>query len=118
MERHFPEMGRRIKLRRKELGITQEKLAESLGVSPNHLSGIETGVQNPSICFFVDLCETLKVTPDYLLLGSMHSNSVSADIMDNLKLCQTEDIEILKKLTEYFVERNQKNYNQKNRPLN
>lgn len=113
MERHFPEMGRRIKLRRKELGITQEKLAESLGISPNHLSGIETGVQNPSIGFFVDLCEILKVTPDYLLLGSMHANSVSADITDNLRLCQPQVLEILQKLTEFLVERNQKN-----RPLN
>lgn len=112
--RHFSEMGRRIKLRRKELGITQEKLAEMLGVSPNHISGVETGVQNPSFGFFVDLCEILRVTPDYLLLGSMHADSVSADIIDGLRLCSPEDVEMLRKMVEFLIERNQKKLNADN----
>lgn len=107
MNSRFSEMGHRIKLRRKELGITQEKLAESLGVSPNHLSGIETGAQNPSIGFFTDICEDLDVTPDYLLLGSMHSDSVPEDIADSLRLCSPDDLELIRKIVNIFVERNQ-----------
>ncbi len=107
MSRRFSEMGRRIKLRRKELGITQEKLAENLGVSPNHLSGIETGAQNPSISFFADICDALDVTPDYLLLGSMHAESVPEDITDSLRLCSPQDLALIRKIVRVFVERNQ-----------
>lgn len=106
MKNRFSEMGRRIKIRRKELGMTQEKLAENLGVSPNHLSGVETGTQNPSIGFFADICNALGVTPDYLLLGSLHANSVPEDIADSLRLCNEEDLILIKKIVNVFVEKN------------
>ena len=38
MTSQYAEMGRRIKLRRKELKIKQSEMAESLNISNNHLS--------------------------------------------------------------------------------
>ena len=49
MTSQYAEMGRRIKLRRKELKIKQSEMAESLNISNNHLSSIETGKQKPNI---------------------------------------------------------------------
>ena len=46
MESQYTEMGRRIKLRRKELKIKQSEMAEALNVSNNHISSIETGNKN------------------------------------------------------------------------
>ena len=42
-------LGNRIKLRRKELKITQATLAELSGISLNTLSRIEVGKANPTI---------------------------------------------------------------------
>ncbi len=106
MKKEFTEMGCRIRLRRKELGITQETLAETLGISPNHLSGIETGTQNPSIRLFADICGALDVTPDYLLLGSIHAGNLPEDIADSLQLCSPKDLGRIRKIVNVFVEEN------------
>lgn len=42
MSRNFNAMGTRIKMRRKELKMSQAELAEKINVSNNHISSIET----------------------------------------------------------------------------
>ena len=69
-------MGNRIKLRRKELHIKQSELAERLDISNNHISSIENGREKPSLDMFLKICEELKVTPDYLLLGNVHASQI------------------------------------------
>ena len=80
MKQQYLEMGNRIKLRRKELKIKQNELAELLDISNNHMSSIETGKQKPSMDTFIKICEKLQVTPDYLLLGCMHMVIIPQDI--------------------------------------
>ena len=75
-------MGNRIKIRRKELRIKQAELAERLNISNNHMSSIENGRQKPSLDIFIQICNLLNVTPDYLLLGSTHAYNIPQDIMD------------------------------------
>ena len=84
MEFKYKEMGTRIKVRRKELKIKQSELAERINISNNHMSSIETGKEKLSIDVFVKICEALNVTPDYLLLGCIHSNNISQNIIDKL----------------------------------
>ena len=67
-------MGTRMKRRRKELKMSQAELAEKVNVSNNHISSIETGKQIPSLTTFVKICEQLDTTPDFLLLGSLHTD--------------------------------------------
>ena len=43
----FIKMGQRIQYYRQKADLTQEKLAEKIGLSPNHLSRIEAGKHNP-----------------------------------------------------------------------
>lgn len=111
LEEQFIAMGRRIRLRRKELGLTQYKLAELLEMSNNHLSAIENGREKPSLEKFVILCEMLKTTPDFLLLGNLHSCNVSQNIFDNLRLCNEEDIKLAGQIIELLVARNQNVWN-------
>ena len=110
MTSQYAEMGRRIKLRRKELKIKQSEMAESLNISNNHLSSIETGKQKPSLDLFISICEYLNVTPDYLLLGALHSYNIHQDILDKLRLCSQEDIELTKDFVELLVVRNSTNH--------
>lgn len=109
----FIEIGRRIQLRRKELRIRQYELAEQLNVSNNHISAIENGREKPSIDLLLELCEALAVTPDYLLLGNMHANDISQNIMDSLRLCSENDVELARKFIILLVERNKNNFNDK-----
>lgn len=55
--------------KRKEQGLSQEKLAEQIGISKNHLSNIERGNNVPTLKFIIDICNILGETPDYYILG-------------------------------------------------
>jgi transcriptional regulator with XRE-family HTH domain len=51
-----------VKLRREELGLTQEDLAERAGIHRTYLSDIERGFRNPSLVNIERLAAGLTVT--------------------------------------------------------
>lgn len=106
MELQYKEMGTRIKVRHRELKIKQAELAETLEISNNHMSSIENGRQKPSLDTLIGICRCLNVTPDYLLLGTMHAYNIPQDILDKLRLCNQSDIELARDFIELLVKRN------------
>ena len=48
-------LSERIAALRKERGLTQEQLAEIIGVTPTHMSVIERGVKAPKLETFVKI---------------------------------------------------------------
>ena len=64
-----------IKEKRKELGITQEELAEKLFVTEKAISRWETGRGTPDISLLIPLSEELKVDVSELLNGEENKNS-------------------------------------------
>lgn len=52
--------GLRMKSLRKNKGWTQEYLAERMGVTPNYLSSIERGHENPTFNTLLKLSDALK----------------------------------------------------------
>ena len=61
--------GRRLKECRELIGMTQEELAQMVGVEKQHISRIERGSRACSIDLLVILASTLHVSTDYLLTG-------------------------------------------------
>jgi len=62
-------IGKRIRKRRQELKLTQEDLARALGLTPQHISGIEQDKRSPSLASLAKLAEELGITVDYLVTG-------------------------------------------------
>ena len=62
-------LGKRIKERRQILKITQQELAQSLGITPQHISAIEQDKWAPSLTLLPKLAEELGVSIDYLVSG-------------------------------------------------
>ena len=114
MEIDYPAIGKRIANRRKQLGLKQNILAEKLNMSNNYLSGIERGNEKPSLEVLVKICNSLQVTPDYLLMGNMYSNIVPQNIINGLQLCTEEDILLLNAIMQHLVERRSKKWNSDN----
>ena len=54
-------IGRRIKELRKSKGLSQEKLAELAETSPNYLSRMERGTENPTLDMLIKLSNALEV---------------------------------------------------------
>lgn len=63
------QIGKRISLRRKELNMTQEHLAELIGLSLQSISCIELGKKGIRPENLIKLCQALDVTSDYVLFG-------------------------------------------------
>ncbi|MBR6772369.1 MAG: helix-turn-helix transcriptional regulator [Clostridia bacterium] len=62
-------MGIRISQRRKELRLTQEQLAEKMGLSLQSISCIELGKKAIRPENLANLCTHLEVSSDYILFG-------------------------------------------------
>ena len=71
MEINYADIGRRIRERRLQLGITQEKLAELIGIGIPHMSGIENGKTTFSFKKSVRIVNVLGMSMDELLCGSL-----------------------------------------------
>ena len=57
----------KIQARRKALGLSQEELAQRMGVSRQSVTKWETGLSAPDLDRLVELADTLGVSLDYLL---------------------------------------------------
>ena len=68
-EKLLKDIGKRINLRRKELGFTQEELAEYMDVSVQMISNLELGKKAIRPENLVKLCNTLNTSADYILQG-------------------------------------------------
>ncbi len=69
------EIGKRIQVRRTEFGLTQEKLAEYIGVSPSFISEIERGNRICSINVLVNIADVLELNLDNLINGLNEKNA-------------------------------------------
>lgn len=67
-------IGKRIKKIRIEKNISQENLAEKVGVSTTHMSHIETGSTKLSLNVFVKIVDALKISADIILDNNFNTN--------------------------------------------
>ena len=57
---------KKMKIARIDCDLTQEQLAEKIGVSRQTIGLIEAGNYNPSISLCIDICKALNKTLDEL----------------------------------------------------
>lgn len=74
-------IGTRIREAREAKHLTQEQLAEMVGVSPTHMSVIERGVKGPRLRTFIAIANALDTTSDSLLLDVLN-NSVQIEVTE------------------------------------
>ena len=74
-------VGKRIKLARELAGLTQEKLAEIIGVSRTAVVRWESGETDPTIDHLIEMTKVLKVSADFLL-GTNDTDQVMNTLME------------------------------------
>lgn len=80
----------RIKKFRKKANLTQEQLAEKIGLSRNGLSNLECGNNKLSYKTLIQLCDALEICPCELTCGVDHK-TVDENIADLIKHMDDED---------------------------
>lgn len=58
----YKKLGLKIKTRRKELGLTQQQLADKMNISLNFVGKIEVAFSKPSLDTLIDIAATLETT--------------------------------------------------------
>ena len=97
----FNALGQRIAKRRKDLGMTQEDMAERAGLTPTHVRNIERAYTKCSLDALWKICEAMEVTPDYLFLGVLKcvDEDQLATATANLRLCDKKQLNLVMKIT-------------------
>ena len=96
-------MGVRIAQRRKELHLTQEQLAEKVGLSLQSISCIELGKKAIRPENLANLCSHLGVTADYILYGKRNEQQMS-DVVSKLSALAPRAFRTVQTLIELLSE--------------
>lgn len=75
------DFGKRLRLARKEAGLTQQELADAVCVVKDHIGRLERGERVCSIDILVELSDTLEVSTDYLLKGKSAPNTTRENLV-------------------------------------
>ncbi len=69
----YAALGKRVRTRRKMMGLTQEALAEKLGISCSFVGHIERGSRKMSMETLIKISDIMGVSCDFLLQDSLHN---------------------------------------------
>lgn len=103
MELNYALVGERIKKIRKSQKITQDKLSEMAGISPQHLSQIESAKTKLSLPALVSICNALNVTTDRILCDVMTadtSREINSDIAEVFADCTSDEAYLMLSVAE------------------
>lgn len=84
------EIGKRIQGRRKQMGLTQEQLADKMDVSIQMVSNLERGNKSIRIENLIKLSEILNISTDYILTGKETTEDMQALPVQMASLSQKE----------------------------
>ena len=101
-EKLLKEIGGRIHARRRELGLTQEMLAEQMEVSVQMISNLELGKKAIRPENLVKLCNVLRISADYILRG-IRSDFEIGSFVEKYARLSAENQYLLEKLAENLV---------------
>ena len=71
MDLDFKAIGKRVKIARIKKNLTQEAIAEKIGITAQHMSNIETGHSRVSLPTLVAIANLLSVSADELLCDTI-----------------------------------------------
>jgi len=97
-------IGNKIKQLRLNKGITQDKLASHLNISPQAISKWEQGTSTPDIALLPDISSYFGVTIDdlFTLSGHVHLDRIE-NMLESQKDLNPEDINYAKTQLEFYI---------------
>lgn len=99
------EIGKRIQGRRKQMGLTQEQLADKMDVSIQMVSNLERGNKSIRIENLIKLSEILNISTDYILTGKETAEDMQALTEQMASLSQKER-KMMKLLMDFCLSEN------------
>ena len=98
------DMGQRIMVRRKSLRMTQEEMAEKLGVSAQMISNLELGKKAIRPENLARVCDVLGLSADFILTGTNTKTAVDA-VAEKLTQLTAEELQMVSDMIDYMNKR-------------
>ena len=106
----YYEIGLQVRAARKNRGLSQEELAEKVGISVTHMSHIETGNTKLSLQVLADLASALSVSTDSLLFPPSAStktmqaemNQIFSNCTEQQAIMLMEIVQLVKKVLDKY----------------
>ena len=104
----FSIIGRRLKEARKKKGLTQEQLAEKMGVSIAYLSKVETGKIHINLERLSEICGILGVTEGEILNGVSNNSDtyLHSEFCELLTKCSSKEQKLAFKILQILSNEN------------
>ena len=85
-------LGKKIQFYREKAGISQEALAEHIGVSITSISNIERGANYPSFENFVKILNFINASPNQVMFDMVNQAQISkaSELWDQIKTLDNE----------------------------
>ena len=109
VEINYEEMGKRIREKREEKKLTQQKLAEKVDISPSYFGQVERGENKCSLAVIVKIAIVLELNLDTLIRGINEKNAGTA-LMEILKNVPAQDKQLFVEICEEIALKFQKKY--------
>lgn len=93
-------IGKRIQNRRKELGYTQEQLAEMMNVSVQMVSNLERGNKAIRIDNLINISQIMNISTDYILTGKQNQQDIS-NLSEQISGLSPKDRKMIALLVDY-----------------
>lgn len=93
-------IGKRIRQRRQELGLSQLELTHQCNVASGNISKLEAGISIPSAQALIKLSEALDCSIDWLLLGTEPPADAPPLLEEYIKLFNLLDLNNQEELIE------------------
>lgn len=97
-------MGERIKKQRKLNGYSREKLAEMADITPRFCYDLELGLKNMSVNTLCKISDSLHVSVDYILFGSVADRNNLKPLISLIETCPQDQLEHLEQIVSHFVQ--------------
>ena len=99
-------IGKRIKQRREQIGLTQEQFAEKLGVAPNYISTIERGASFPRCEKLIAIINGLETSADAIFCDVIdHATEYRASVLSQkLQALPPADQKRILEIVEFMIQ--------------
>ena len=98
-------IGSNIRTARMRANLTQEKMSEMIGVTPQYLSDLERGLVGTSIPTLIRICTELSVSSDFILFGSSSdSDSANSTLIEKIQRLPKHKADVVERYIDFIFE--------------
>lgn len=104
-EVNYVEVGNKIRIERENFGMSREKLAEILNLSPYFLGQIERGERNMSINTLIKISECLHISIDSLFFEkvNVNNNNNNNSLYSLINRCSEKEANVIEELIKLLL---------------